>query len=144
MRYHLPQNTSNLSTGSLSSMIDIVFLLIIFFVVTASFDREQIDSQVMLPTVSSAAVRSLPPERLMLNVLADGSVKLGFHHIPASDVPDKLGSVMESMNADRKAILIVNGDRDTPHKFISSVMNVAARAGYRQVRINAEVQSEKK
>ena len=144
MHYSLPQNSSNMSAGSLSSMIDIVFLLIIFFVVTASFDREQIDAEVSLPTVSSAAVKSLPPERLMLNVLADGSVKVGFHHVPASDVADRLGGIMQSMKAGRKTVLIVNGDRDTPHKFISAVMNAAAKAGYEQVRINAEVKLEGK
>ena len=144
MRYQFPENSSNMSVGSLSSMIDIVFLLIIFFVVTASFDREQIDSKVTLPTVNSAAIKSLPPERLMLNVLADGSVKLGFYHISTSEVPDKLGSVMHAMKADRKTVLIVNGDRDTPHKFISAVMDSAAKAGYNQVRINAEVKAEGK
>ena len=46
------------------------------------------------------------------------------------------------MKADRKTVLIVNGDRDTPHKFISGVMNSAAKAGYDQVRINAEVKAE--
>ena len=142
MRYQFPENNSNMSAGSLSSMIDIVFLLIIFFVVTASFDREQIDSKVTLPTVNSAAIKSLPPERLMLNVLADGSVKLGFYHISASDVAEKLGGVMRSMKADRKTVLIINGHRDTPHKFISGVMNSAAKAGYDQVRINAEVKAE--
>lgn len=143
MRYQFPENTSNMSVGSLSSMIDIVFLLIIFFVVTASFDREQIDSKVTLPTVNSAAIKSFPPERLMLNILADGSVKLGFHHLSAADVDEKLGSIMHTMKADRKTVLIVNGDRNTPHKYISAVMNTAAKAGYDQVRINAEVKAER-
>jgi len=144
MRYQFPENSSNISAGSLSSMIDIVFLLIIFFVVTASFDREQIDSKVTLPTVNSAAIKSLPQERLMLNVLSDGSVKLGFYHIAASEIPEKLGGIMRSLKADRKTVLIVNGDRDTPHKYISAVMNSAAKAGYNQVRINAEVKTEGK
>ena len=38
--------------------------------------------------------------------------------------------------------LIVNGDRDTPHKYISAVLNAAAKAGCLQVRINAEVRKE--
>ncbi len=139
MRYRMPSDNNGFSAGSLSSMIDIVFLLIIFFVVTADFDREQIDSKVTLPTVDSAAIKSLPPERIMVNVLPDGSVKLGFHHLPAAEVPERLGGIMRTMKADRKTVLIVNGDRDTPHKYISAVMNSAARAGYSQVRINAEV-----
>lgn len=78
----------------------------------------------------------------MVNILPDGSVKLGFHHIPAGEVSGKLGGLLHSMATDRKAVLIINGHRDTPHRFISEVMNVAAKAGYQQVRINAEVQTE--
>lgn len=144
MLYRIPENTSQMSAGSLSSMIDIVFLLIIFFVVTASFDREQIDHEVSLPTIDGAAVKNLPRKRLMINILADGSVKFGFHHIEASGVPDVLGNIMRSLKADKETVLIINGDRDTPHKFISAVMNAAAKAGYSQVRINAEVKSGEK
>ena len=123
-------------------MIDIIFLLIIFFVVTASFDREQIDSKVSLPVVDSAAVKTLPEKRLMINVLSDGSVRAGFHHLATEEVAEKLGDVIRSMKADRQTVLIVNGDRDTPHKYISAVLNAAAKAGCLQVRINAEVRKE--
>jgi len=143
MRYQLPADHIGTSAGSLSSMIDIVFLLIIFFVVTASFDREQLDSQVALPEVDSAAIKTLPPQRLMINVLKDGMVKVGFHQIAAAEVPEKLGNAMRGQKADRKTVIIVNGDRDTPHKYISAVMNAAALAGYGQVRINAMVITEK-
>jgi len=133
-----------MSAGSLSSMIDIVFLLIIFFVVTASFDREQIDAEVALPTVDSAAIKSLPPQRLMVNVLTDGSVKLGFLHLPAEEVAYRLSGLMRSQEAGTDTVLIVSGDRDTPHRHISAVMNAAAQAGFSQVRINAEVKMEGK
>jgi len=133
-----------MSAGSLSSMIDIVFLLIIFFVVTASFDQEQIDYAVTLPSVDSAAIKNLPEERLMVNILADGSVKVGFQHIEASAVADELDKVLKSLKTDPRTVLIINGDRDTPHKYISAVMNSAAKAGYDQVRINAEVKAEAK
>jgi len=144
MRYQLPGDNIGTSMGSLSSMIDIVFLLIIFFVVTASFDREQLDSQVALPEVDSAAIKTLPSQRLIINVLTDGSVKVGFHQIPASEVPNKLGSVMRTLKAEKETVIIVNGDRETPHKYIAMVMNTAAQAGYGQVRINAIVTTEKR
>ncbi len=139
MRYKMPTNCDGMSAGSLSSMIDIIFLLIIFFVVTASFDREQIDSEVMLPEIDSAAIKTLPQERLMINVLPDGSVKVGFYQLTAKEVPEKLGAAMKSLKADKDTVLIVNGHQDTPYKHISTVMNIAAQAGYSQVRINAEV-----
>jgi biopolymer transport protein ExbD len=121
-------------------MIDIIFLLIIFFVVTANFDQTQVDSEVALPDVDSAAIKTLPQERLMINVLADGSVRTGFHHLPQAEIQEKLGPVMKSLKADKEnTVLIINGDRETPYRHISTVMNIAALAGYSQVRINAEV-----
>ena len=92
MRYNLPQQDVSTSAGSLSSMIDIIFLLIIFFVVTASFDNEQIDSKIDLPTVDSAAVKSLPEQRIMLNVRENGSVKIGFTELLPEEVSTKLVS----------------------------------------------------
>lgn len=144
MIYQLPVQENSMSSASLSSMIDIIFLLIIFFVVTASFDREQIDSKVSLPTVDSAAIKSLPEKRLMLNVLTDGSVKIGFNHLAMLDIETKLGTAIKSLNTNSDTVLIINGDRDTPHKHISAVMNIAAKAGFSQVRINAEVKAGEK
>ncbi|MBN2643062.1 MAG: biopolymer transporter ExbD [Victivallales bacterium] len=144
MRYQFPTSISNISVGSLSSMIDIIFLLIIFFVVTASFDREQIDSAVNLPTIDSVAIKTLPSERIMVNVLSDGSVRIGFLQISADEISSKVASAMRSQNINSNTVLIINGDRDAPHKFISAVMNAAAEAGYSQVRINTEVKTEGK
>ena len=53
IEYKLSKRSDCVSSASLSSMIDIIFLLIIFFVITASFDREQIDTKITLPQVNS-------------------------------------------------------------------------------------------
>jgi len=139
MRYHFPNSGSVLSAGSLSSMIDIVFLLIIFFVVTASFDREQIDAEVALPSVAAAPVKSLPPQRVMVNVFADGAVKIGFRRLRENEVKRELPGILKTLRGGTNTVLVVNGDRDAPHKYIAAVMNAAARAGFSHVRINAEV-----
>ena len=143
MRYNLPQQDVSTSAGSLSSMIDIIFLLIIFFVVTASFDNEQIDSKIDLPTVDSAAVKSLPEQRIMLNVRENGSVKIGFTELLPEEVSTKLGSLLKTHQAGPDTIIIISGDRNTRYKYISPVMNAAAQAGFPQVRINAEVNADK-
>ncbi len=144
MNYQLPKNNNGVSAASLSSMIDIIFLLIIFFVVTASFDREQLDSAVTLPEVNSGiAVKSLPPERLMINILKDGSVKVGFHLLKANDVQKKFAPILQAMTKDCNTTIIINGDSKTQHRYISSVMEAAAKAGYEKVRINAMIHSEK-
>ena len=139
----MPRSNNSVSAGSLSCMIDIVFLLIIFFVVTSSYDREQLDSAVSLPSVTGGiAVKSLPPERLIINVLKDGSVKVGFNHLKADEVTKKFGPILQAMTKNKKSTLIINADRKTQHRYIAKVMNSAARAGYDKVRINANIAPE--
>lgn len=102
-------------------MIDIIFLLIIFFVVTASFDREQIDSKIDLPTVDFAAVKSLPEQRIMVNILENGSVKIGFTELQQNEVPAKLGGLLKAHQATSDTVVIISGDRNTRYKYFSQV-----------------------
>lgn len=143
MRYSLPEQNNNSSSGSLASMIDIIFLLIIFFVVTASFDREQIDSSVTLPSVDSGvAVKTLPPERIVVNVSEDGSVKIGYHAIQPDRVEFEVGAALSELTGNKKVIVVVNGAAKVKHKYVSNVLEAAAAAGFDQVRISAVIKAK--
>ena len=139
IKYQLAKRSDGVSSASLSSMIDIIFLLIIFFVITASFDREQLDTKITLPQVNSGiAIKSLPTERLMINISADGWVKIGFHTLPVSDVAAKLEPLLQTITRGKQnATIIINGDRHTKHRYISTVLDAIARAGYDKVQISA-------
>lgn len=144
MRYSLPPSNSN-QAGSLASMIDIIFLLIIFFVVTASMDREQLDFTVTPPKIMTGVeTRSLPPDRLTLNVQADGTVKVGYRSIPPERVKAELGMVLREFKATKNTVLIVNGAETCRHKHIASVLETAANAGFDQARLNAEIVAPEK
>ncbi len=144
MRCRQPKSPLNLAGASLSSMIDIVFLLIIFFVVTANFDDAQIDSSVMLPSVSAGvAANSMPPERLVLNIHADGAVVMGYRELAAPEVGSALPSLLEQEFAAGVRILVLNGDGEARHRVIAPVLEAAAAAGFRDVRISALIGEER-
>ena len=144
IEYQLSKRSDGISNAALSSMIDIIFLLIIFFVITASFDREQLDTKITLPQVSSGiAIKSLPTERLMINIFADGTVKVGFHIMPITDVKNRLDDLLQSITKGNANVsIIINGDRTTKHRYISTVLDAIAQAGYDKVQISAVI-SEK-
>ena len=141
IEYQLSKRSDGISSASLSSMIDIIFLLIIFFVVTASFDREQLDTKIKLPQVSSGiAIKSLPTERLMINVSAAGTVKVGFHTMPITEVKNQLDTLLHSITKGNMNVsIIINGDRMTKHRYIATVLDAIARAGYDKVQISAVI-----
>ncbi len=58
----------------MSSMIDLVFLLLIFFMVSSHLIIVQIDKRVAPPTAKNAAVAKNATGRVVVNVLADGSI----------------------------------------------------------------------
>ncbi len=138
---HRPSNASiDISAAALASMIDIIFQLIIFFVVTASFDAEQVDGNVKLPQVSgSVAARSVPPERIIINVHPDGTVINGFQTIPPGEVSSSLPAILKQAASGRASMLIVNGDADARHRVIAPVLTAAAEAGFTDIRINSLV-----
>lgn len=60
---------------NLTPMIDIVFNLIIFFIVSMQFSNEQ-QFDVQLPSSSNAQPLTSPPDEIIVNVLADGRVAI--------------------------------------------------------------------
>ncbi|MAX25610.1 MAG: hypothetical protein CMJ19_14015 [Phycisphaeraceae bacterium] len=130
----------NLSVASLSSMIDIIFLLIIFFVVTASFDNAQLDQAVLLPHLDGQTpIKSLPPERLIINVRQDGEVRVGFVSIPPDQITQQLPSILKQSIHSSDTQVILNGDERAKHKYIAQVMEAVAKIGYSNLEINAAV-----
>lgn len=122
----------------LTPMIDIVFLLIVFFMTVASMitaEKHPIDMPVSLNSV-------LPEdfgERSTITIKRDGSLYAGVSQVTLEELPEIL--VRESK---RRANLKVylRADRGTEHQFVSEVMQACAAAGLSNV-VFAAYQSDK-
>ena len=62
---------------NITPLIDIVFLLIIFFLVASHFVRNDNSESVELPHASAANSDDSPAHRLTVTILADGSLSIG-------------------------------------------------------------------
>ena len=58
----------------LTSLIDVVFLLLVFFLVATTFARREFDHAVRLPQSEGGAPSRAEPRHLVINVRSDGSV----------------------------------------------------------------------
>lgn len=135
-----PKRKDVISAASLASMIDIIFLLLIFFIVTASFDYAQLDQQVDMPEISNRSpVKTLPPERLIINILASGDVRIGYHEVQHERLATDLKGVIAS-RLDRPDIpVILSADRNCRHRYVADAMTALAALGLQNVQINAKV-----
>jgi biopolymer transport protein ExbD len=122
---------------NMTPMIDVVFLLIIFFLVSSHLAKQESQLQLPLPVAESgieAQVDNAP--RVVVNVRSDGSILLAGTPVTPDELQRRLGFERERRaaqqptadNADGGSLQVrVRGDRRVPYRFIEPVMLAAFR-----------------
>ncbi len=122
----------------ISAMIDIVFLLIIFFVVTASIDKEAEDEEVKLSNAPHGKpVKKKDPRSITINVRRNGSMNIGGRHMSKSEITAAL-----TVAADRHGHnipIIIRGDHRVQHGHIKEVTEAVTDTGLYKVKFNAVI-----
>jgi biopolymer transport protein ExbD len=113
----------------LTSLIDVVFLLLIFFMVSTTFERESV-LKVDLPEASAVEEREELPETLELVIDDQGRMFLNNQRLLDSRA-ETIEAAMEQLAGERRDVpLILRADRQTPHHFVVTAMDVAAQLGF--------------
>jgi biopolymer transport protein ExbD len=125
---------------SMSPMIDMVFLLLVFFLVTSKPIKPEADLGLTLPgTVSQEESLDIPDEQ-KIEILADGQVVL--NELPldtprSKDLPaltSTLTRFKEATDANQEeALVTIDANDEVPHQRIVDVMNACAIAGIKGV-----------
>jgi biopolymer transport protein ExbD len=118
----------------LTSLIDVVFLLLLFFMVSTTFDQQTV-LQVDLPEASAVDAPIDRPETLELVIDANGLMFLNDRRLVDSKERTIKAAFNEAIGDDRDLPLILRADRETPHHFVVTVMDVAAQLGFSNLSI---------
>jgi biopolymer transport protein ExbD len=109
----------------LTPMIDVVFLLIAFFMVLTNFiTRELIDLEV--PIAEKATVPDEQRDRQFISIQADGALYFGALPIAYDDLSNYL---IRALAANPNMKLYLRADADAAHRYINDVMAACAAAG---------------
>ena len=123
----------------ISSMIDVVFLLIIFFVVTASIDKEIEDEKVILaraPLGKDKPITKKDPRTLTINVRDDGEIWMGMHRVSKKEIQNELERMKVEFGLDFP--IVIRGDHRAQHGHIKEVMDAITATGLYKVKLDAE------
>ncbi len=137
-------------TIDMTPMVDIAFLLLIFFMCTTQF-REQEKDKITLPESSSEA-KAPEANTITINVTAAPAVRVSYRGrggtveipIPVEAVGQELGpALMQARAALPTAFMIVKMDKDAPYGVMSDMMVALqqAKATRFNVQTELEVQS---
>lgn len=128
----LKMHQDDMPTINLTPMIDIIFQLIIFFMVGSRFTELDKKVDVKVPTANHAASLPTAPTRFVVNVQRDG--QLSFNNQPVT-----LDSLVEQLKVARQTKVdlnvIVRGDADGPLQNVASVLTACRAAGVADVGI---------
>ena len=127
-----------------ASMIDIVFLLLIFFIVASQLQDLELEKQVSLPIADSAQTKkSDGVQEILINVLSNGTVKVSGSVLPMEKLAEELRKVADTSDKDEKKIFI-RGDKNAHYGRIMRIMRSCAEAGLWNVSFASFQEAEQK
>ena len=110
----------------LAPMIDVVFLLLIFFIVTWQFARFERDMDISVPAAEEAENTDRQTGEIIVNERSDGSIILNGRDVSEPELLTKLQSISEAY-PDQAVIL--RGSSDTDFQSIINVLDQIKKAG---------------
>jgi biopolymer transport protein ExbD len=127
MAVNIKKSTA-LNKLNLTPMIDIVFQLLIFFLVAARFDEQQRElDNIKLPQADEARSRISEVKELFINVDQAGKVVLNQRPMTHAALLDHLRQA-QADNPGRQTV-IVQGDHRCAYEHIVAVLNTCKKAG---------------
>jgi biopolymer transport protein ExbD len=120
----------------IAPLIDCVFQLLIFFMVSASLVRSEGELGIKLPGVVQQAVTVDMPDEQMIEIRANGEVYLNgrqFGSPTVQEIPDLIAQLtrykQSSDSGKNKALITIWAEDRVKHQRIIDVMNACAAAG---------------
>ena len=121
------------ATPNLMPLIDVVFLLLIFFLVAGSFAEEEREQNLPLPRTSKAAQpMSAVPRQLIVNILHDGSMKVSGETIKPKELRGMLVVVARD-EPDRK--VLIRAHEGSLFKYFAGVLDLSTACGIDSVKV---------
>jgi len=125
----------------MSPMIDIIFQLIIFFMVVSTFQRLEVE-ELKLPTASHSKEREVLPGELTINIKKDGTIIVNQRKYTPEELENLLkDTVRRNPNLEFYFGVNIRADAAVPCRYVLRAIKACSRAGVWKTSFSA-VQSE--
>ena len=118
---------------NMTSLIDVVFLLLIFFMVTTTFDK-QAKLKIELPEASEK-IQNQVKEQIVISINQKGSIYLNNNELINSQYDSISSGLKRLVNEGDKPPIVIRADANAAHKYVVTVMDVLADLGFQSVSI---------
>ena len=120
-------------------LIDVVFLLIIFFVVTAAVEDEVIDETIQLARARSvAAEEQRHPQMITINVTEEGRYNIARQEMNLRQIYRILYNTMTKYGEEVPILILADGR--TEYRHVADLQDVITETGFYKVRLAARAE----
>ena len=120
---------------NLTSLIDVVFLLLIFFMVSTTFERHSL-LRLDLPEAATAETETVP-NVIELVITDDGRMFIDDSMLADDRRATVQAAIVERFANNPDATLVIRADAEAPHRLVVRALDAAAAEGIRRLTIAA-------
>jgi biopolymer transport protein ExbD len=114
----------------LAPLVDVLLLLLLFFLMTWNAARNENELDVKVPKASAAKEKAAPIGDVVVNVKSDGNVVVNRRTLSAAELSELLRNLVQ-LNTEQA--VVIRGDEAGAYKNIVSVLNICSEAGVTNV-----------
>ncbi|MEO1573486.1 MAG: biopolymer transporter ExbD [Pseudomonadota bacterium] len=119
---------------SLTSLIDVVLLLLVFFMVSTSFERES-ELRIQLPQAEVSDAATPPADALEIIVTEQGGYLVNGVALVNARPQTLRQAVRQTVGDDRDIPVTLRADANAKHQYVVTAMDVVGRLGFVNVNI---------
>jgi biopolymer transport protein ExbD len=115
---------------NMTPMIDVTFLLIIFFITSSHLAQQEVQLELDLPHATSGRnVGEIEARRVTVNVLEDGRVLLGSQAVQREELERRIRYEQQQVAAGESLEVRIRSDRSVPYQFVEPILLACAKVG---------------
>jgi biopolymer transport protein ExbD len=126
-------------TLNLTPMIDVILVLIIFFMVATKFAEEERSVDLQVPSISNRNAAMTAPEPKVVNVHRDGQIRLGPQTVTLGELKERLAAAREQY---KRLNVLIRGDELATHGQMTAVYDACKQAGIAELAISVKLESK--
>ena len=119
---------------NMTSLIDVVLLLLIFFMVSTSFVKQS-QITISLPEAESPSVVEETPNQIDIMITETGTVLVNGRELLNNRADTIRNALQKTSNGDNSVPLTISADANAKHQFVVTAMDVAGRLGFTRINI---------
>ena len=104
-----------------TAMIDVVFLLLCFFITTSVFSQWEMEVDVVLPTAQSAKMPDRLPGEVIINLSRDGRISVNQQTLTREDLADRLKRLAQFFPGQS---VVIRADKQTSYEQLVGIIDM--------------------